>query len=148
MYRKLLVPTDGSVLATKAINHAIGLGKETGATLTIVTVTDMWSPWEMARNARSRHTAPVEDYEEKATANARMVLEDARRLVEGEGLKVETVHIPDRQTAAGIVETAKQRDCDLIVIATHGRRGIEHLVMGSDTTEVLHLSPVPVLVVR
>ena len=82
MYRKLLVPTDGSVLATKAINHAIGLGRETGATLTIVTVTDMWSPWEMARNARSRHAAPVEDFEEKATANAKMVLEDARRLVE------------------------------------------------------------------
>ena len=84
----------------------------------------------------------------KITAFAGMVLDEARNMVEQIGISAELVHIPDAHAATAIVETAKSRGRDLIVMASHGRRGLRRLFLGSQTSEVLADGSVPVLVVH
>jgi nucleotide-binding universal stress UspA family protein len=148
MYRKLLIPTDGTELATKAVTQGVGLAKETGASVILVAVTDMWSPWEISRESRMGGVNPIAVYEEHAKKAADKVLAGARKVAEAAGVAVETLHVADKATADGIVDAAKEKGADLIVMATHARRGIGQLLLGSETTEVLHLSKIPVLVVR
>jgi len=148
MYRKLLIATDGSQLAGKAVEQGINLAKETNASIVFVTVTAMWSPSEMTGEVTSGRVNPMQHYEDSVAAAAKKVLDAAVKKAEGAGLKAEGVHVADEGTAQGVVETAEKRGCDLILMATHGRRGLNRLLLGSETTEVLHLSKVPVLVVR
>ncbi|HEX5425079.1 MAG TPA: universal stress protein, partial [Candidatus Acidoferrales bacterium] len=76
------------------------------------------------------------------------VLDEARAMAEQIGISVEPLHVPNAYPAAAIIETAKSRGCDLIVMASHGRRGFTKLFLGSQTSEVLADGSVPVLVVR
>jgi nucleotide-binding universal stress UspA family protein len=90
---------------------------------------------------------PIEDYEKAAAENAARILSAFGAAAQAAGVDCETVHINDFP-AEGIVETAQVRGCDLIVMASHGRRGLSKLLLGSQATRVLALSPVPVLVCR
>ena len=148
MYNKILIPTDGSELATKAVAHGAMLAKQVGASVVIVTVTESWSPLEMATQAEQGKQKPIELYETVAGKAAREILDAAAALADAEGIKTETVHIPDREPAVGIIETANMHDCDLIVMASHGRRGLGRMLLGSQTAEVLAFSKLPVLVLR
>ena len=148
MYRKILIPTDGSELATKAVEHGAKLAKQVGATVVIVTVTESWSPLEMADKVEQGKQNPIEQYETVAGKAAKETLKAAAVLADAEGIKTETVHIPDREPAVGIIETADMYDCDLIVMASHGRRGLGRMLLGSQTAEVLAFSKLPVLVLR
>lgn len=148
MYQKILIPTDGSELATKAVAHGAMLAKQVGASVIIVTVTESWSPLEMADKVDQGTQNPIEHYETLAVKAAREILETAVTLADAEGIKTETVHIPDREPAVGIIETADMYDCDLIVMASHGRRGLGRMLLGSQTAEVLAFSELPVLVLR
>jgi nucleotide-binding universal stress UspA family protein len=91
---------------------------------------------------------PVADYDERMSAAANRILfgvsEAARKL----GVSCATLHAKDRHPADGIIETAKERGCDLIVMASHGRRGLSRVLLGSQATKVVTLSTVPVLVCR
>lgn len=87
-------------------------------------------------------------FQEGQARNAEQILAPAKIAAEKLGVEVKTLHIPDAYAAEAIVDVAKAEDCSLIVMASHGRRGLGRLLLGSQTSEVLTHSPVPVLVVR
>jgi len=89
----------------------------------------------------------VDSYNAACKEHADKVLDGARAIAEQIGVSAEFLHVPDAHPAAAIIETAKFRGCDLIVMASHGRRGLRKLLMGSQTSEVLADGNVPVLVV-
>ena len=148
MYKHILIPTDGSELATKGLLHGLVLAKNQGAAVTIITVTDMWPALAMAQEARGSTLQPTEIYEKQAAEAARMVLDEAVKLAQSQGVNAETLHVADQHPAEGIIATSTNRGCDLIVMASHGRRGLSRLMLGSQAYEVLSHSTVPVLVVR
>ncbi len=144
MYRHILIATDGSELATKGLDHGLNLAKLTRASVTIVTVTDVWASSALA----AAGPATIADYENAMNAAVDEILADASKMAEETGVQFTTLHIPNRYAADAIVETAQETKADLIVMASHGRRGFRRLILGSQTTEVLQSSTVPVLVVR
>jgi nucleotide-binding universal stress UspA family protein len=148
MYRKILVATDGSQLAGKAVDHGIGLAKATGAALLFVTVTGMWSAFEIAAESDQGVRHPIETYEAMARNAAHKILAACGESAGAAGVKFETMHVPDSLPADGIIATATEKGCDLIVMASHGRRGVTRMMLGSQTAEVLAYGKVPVLVVR
>jgi nucleotide-binding universal stress UspA family protein len=102
----------------------------------------------MAAEVQSGHTNPIADYEEKEKAWAQKILAGISETARAMGVACETVHVLDRHPADGIVQTADSKNCDLIVMASHGRRGIDRLLLGSQTLKVLAHTKRPVLVVR
>jgi nucleotide-binding universal stress UspA family protein len=148
MYKNILIPTDGSDLANKAVSHGAELAKTVGASVVIVTVTENWSALEMAAKVEQGKKNPIELYESMAGKEAREILAAAETAAKAHGITPETVHIPDREPAVGIIETAEMHDCDLIVMASNGRRGLGRMLLGSQTAEVLAFSKLPVLVLR
>ena len=148
MYRNILIATDGSDLASKGVDHGITLAKEMGASVIIVTVTELWSAIEMAGESIRGTSHPMERYEDVADASAQKILAAAKAVAKGAGVQCETLHVRDRVPAEGIIATANDKDCDLIVMTSHGRRGLNRMLLGSQTAEVLAYSKVPVLVLR
>ena len=145
MYKHILIATDGSELAHKAVVQGFGLAKVVGAKVTVVTVTEPWTavvPGEMGM------AFPVDDYEKGAKENAAGILGAIKGEAAKAGVACETMHVADQYPAEGIIGAAKSQGCDLIVMASHGRRGISRLLIGSQTNQVVVHSEVPVLVVR
>lgn len=148
MYRNILIATDGSELATRALDHAIALAKDVGAQLTVVTVSEMGPAMDMVRQHAAQGSDSEAQFEAAVLAAAQRVLDAAARKADVAGVSCVTVHIPDRHPADAIVEAARERGADLIVMASHGRRGFNRILLGSQTIEVLTHSKVPTLVVR
>lgn len=145
MYKHILIATDGSELAQKAIDQGFELAKALAAKVTAVTVTEPWiavAPGEMAV------AFPVEEYEKGAAANAARILSVVDAAARQSGVTCDTLHVKDQFPAEGIIETAKERGCDLIVMASHGRRGLTRLLLGSQANKVVTHSTVPVLICR
>lgn len=145
MYKHILIATDGSEFAGKAVTTGLALAKQLSAAVTAVTVTE---PWTVLVAGEMALGFPYQEYETGAAENAARILAAVSEAGKGIGIACGTVHIPDRFPAEAIVECAKDRDCDLIVMASHGRRGLSKLLLGSETTRVLTHSSVPVLVCR
>jgi len=141
MYANILLSTDGSDVARKGIEHGIALAKALNAKVTVLTVTE--SP--MLYLPRKEDLV---NWETASKERASEVLDEARAMVEQIGISAELLHVSDAHPATAIIETAKSRGCDLIVMASHGRRGLRKLVLGSQTSEVLMDGSVPVLVVH
>lgn len=148
MYGKILVATDGSALADKAVRHGLALATALGATVVIVTVTEMWSALEMSRAEDDGALDAIKTYERVASDRASEVLAAAARQAEDSGVPCETLHVADRKPSDGILDAAGKTGADLIVMATHGRRGMNRVLLGSQTNEVVVRSTIPVLVVR
>jgi len=148
MYKHILIATDGSELASQAVAHGIALAKEHKALVTVVTVTELWSALDMARETRHGNRDPLGQYEAVAVAAAKRILDKAGQIATSQGVPCNLLHVPDQHPAEGIVTTAKERGCDLIVMASHGRRGVDRILLGSRAYEVLTHSKVPVLIVR
>ena len=146
MFKHILVATDGSALAAHAVEKALTLAKALSARVTAVHVTELWSATEMASKASMGELHPVEDYEARAGAYARKILDAAANSASAAGVPCETLHVADARPADGIVSTATKNNCDLIVMASHGRRGVSRLVLGSQASEVLAHSKIPVLI--
>lgn len=145
MYKNILIATDGSELAHKAVAQGFALAKALGSNVTVVTITEPWTavvPGEMGM------AFPIDDYEKGAAEGAKTILEATLAEAKAAGIACETVHVSDQYPAEGIISTAKDKGCDLIVMASHGRRGISRLLIGSQTNQVVVHSEVPVLVVR
>jgi nucleotide-binding universal stress UspA family protein len=161
MYANILLSTDGSDVARKGVEQGIALAKALNAKVTVIAVTEPmaidyasgipgWSPpqqdsfnppaWIPTREE-------VESFNAGRKAFAGSVLDGAGAMAEQIGISAELVHIPDAHPATAIIETAKSRGCDLIVMGSHGRRGLRKLFLGSQTSEVLADGSVPVLVV-
>ncbi|NJM34812.1 MAG: universal stress protein [Rhodomicrobium sp.] len=145
MYKHILIPTDGSELSEKAIHHGVALAKALGAEVTIATATE---PWDAVIVGEVAVVLPPQQYEQTASKTAENILSAARRIAEKDGLACHALHIKDRHPAEGIVDAVKEKGCDLIVMASHGRRGFSRLILGSEANEVVTHSPVPVLIVR
>jgi nucleotide-binding universal stress UspA family protein len=148
MYKHILIATDGSELARKAEIAGLTLAKELAAKATAVTVTEPWDAVSMAGLAERNVRNPVADYEEGVAASASRVLRAVDEEAGKIGVSCASVHVKDKQPAAGIIDTAKERGCDLVVMASHGRSGISRMLLGSQATKVITLSPVPVLICR
>jgi nucleotide-binding universal stress UspA family protein len=149
VYKHVLIATDGSTLATKALEHGLDLAKRDNAQVTVVTVTEPWSPLEMAKEAReNRWSDPIQQFEALAAATAKRILDDAVERGRAHGVACDRIHVKDQRPAEGIIAAAKDKGCDLIVMASHGRRGAARLLLGSQAYEVLANSSVPVLIVR
>lgn len=149
MYKHILIPTDGSEVAQKGVDHGLSLAKILGAKVTIVTVTE---PFLYHAGAGGDGSAPLpahlSSYEDDQKGYADQLLAKVGEAAGKLGVSATLFHMPDAQPAEAIVETAKTEGCSLIVMASHGRRGLGRLLLGSQTAEVLMYSPVPVLVVR
>ncbi|MDP2355334.1 MAG: universal stress protein [Beijerinckiaceae bacterium] len=147
MHKHILIATDGSELATLAVRQGLELAKQLGAKVTIMTGTQLWSVIEMVRHAEDARN-PIERYEEMASMHANKVLTAAAAIAAEHGVACETMHIKDTKPSDAIVETAEKSGCDLIVMASHSRRGVNKLLLGSETARVLALTTLPVLVYR
>jgi nucleotide-binding universal stress UspA family protein len=148
MYKTILISSDGSELAGKAVANGLALAKSLDAKVIAVTVSEPWPPTEMAAEVERGQPHPIEDFEKAMASWAATVLEGVAAKAKDAGVTCETVHVADRHPADGIVETAKAKGCDLIVMASHGRRGVKRLLLGSVAAEVLAHSTIPVLVYR
>ena len=149
MYANILLSTDGSDVASKGVEHGIALAKALNAKATIVTVTEPL-PIDFGGGHDSGWVpsqGEIDRFDAACRARAGKVLDQARAMAERSGMAVELLHVPNSHPATAIVETAKSRGCDLIVMASHGRRGLRKLFLGSQTSEVLVNGSVPVLVV-
>lgn len=149
MYKHILIPTDGSEVAQKGVDHGLSLAKTLGARVTIVTVTEPF-PYHARAGGDGWVPLPVDvsGYEDGQKRFADQLLAKVGEAAGQLGVSAALSHLPDAQPAEAIVETAKTEGCSLIVMASHGRRGLGRLLLGSQTSEVLTYSPVPVLVVR
>jgi nucleotide-binding universal stress UspA family protein len=146
IYEKILIATDGSELAGRAVAHGLKLAKELKVPVVVVTVTPMWSGLEIAHELTTAN--PIERYQESAAAWAQRILDEADKQAKAAGVSFELVHVPESAPAEGIIATADKQGCDLIVMASHGRRGLGRLILGSQANEVLVYSKVPALIVR
>jgi len=144
MYRHILIATDGSELAQKAVTTGLALARELKAKVTAVTATEPWSGMVITESAL---VFPIEDYEKAAKENAERILAGVSAAARDAGVPCEMLHISDFP-AEGIVAAANTKGCDLIVMASHGRRGLSRLLLGSQAARVLALSSVPVLICR
>lgn len=148
MYKKILVSTDGSKFGSKAVAHGVNLAASVGASVVLITTTEMWSGIDMARKASAGVSDPVNSYEKAAADAAGKILSAAEAVAAKAGVKVETLHVKDKHPAEAIIKTATDKKCNLIVLGSHGRRGIEKVLMGSVASEVITRATLPVLVVK
>ena len=144
MFKHILVATDGSDIADKAVAQGLALAAALGAKVTAVTVT---MPWSSSPEGEWPIFFPIEDYERAASASAQRLLQAVSERAKSAGVAFDAVHVKGQYPAEGIRE-AKSRTCDLIVMASHGRRGVARLVLGSEAMRVLTHSSVPVLICR
>ena len=151
MYANILLSTDGSDVARKGVKHGIGLAKALGAKVTVITVTEPLPVFIYGSGDAPGWTPSkqeIDSFDAACKERAGKVLDDARAMAERIGISAELLHVPNAPPATAIIETAKSRGCDLIVMASHGRRGLRKLLLGSQTSYVLADGSVPVLVVR
>jgi nucleotide-binding universal stress UspA family protein len=150
MYANILLSTDGSDVARKGVKHGIALAKALNAKVTVITVTEPL-PVDLGSGHASGWIPSQEEFDSFDAAckqRAGEVLDEVRVMADQIGIFAELLHVPNAHAATAIIETAKSRGCDLIVMGSHGRRGFQRLVVGSETWEVLAGGGVPVLVVR
>jgi nucleotide-binding universal stress UspA family protein len=144
MYKRILVPTDGTDITSKAVDQAIALARLTGAQLYAIGVKE---PFPYSAISEMQPVPPQEFYDAQeriAAAHVKVATDAAAAAgVVCQGHTVEALHPWE-----AIIDHAKTQGCDLIVMASHGRRGVSALLLGSETQKVLTHSTLPVLVVR
>ena len=144
MFTRILIATDGSDLAGKAVATGLSLAKSLKAKVTFVAVTEPRTHLVPDKALAS----PVDEHDAALISAARSILataqEDAGRL----GVASETVHVANEYPAEAILNESKARGCDVIVMASHGRRGLSRLLLGGETLRVVTHSTIPVLVCR
>ncbi|MGI9478502.1 MAG: universal stress protein [Hyphomicrobiaceae bacterium] len=145
MYSNILVATDGSDIADKAVQHAVALAKSLNAKLTAVMVTE---PFEAVAFTDNLSVVNPADYAARSEAYAQEILSKAIEHAKAAGVTCETLHQDSHWPYAGIIDAAEQANTDLIVIGSHGRRGLEGLLLGSQAMKLLTHSKTPTLVVR
>jgi nucleotide-binding universal stress UspA family protein len=149
MYANILISTDGSDVARKGVKHGIALAKALKAKATVITVTEALEV-DYGTGLQGGMFPSQEEFDRFDAAckeSAGKVLDEARAMAEQIGISAELLHVPNAYPAPAIIETAKSRSCDLIVMASHGRSGLRKLLLGSQTSQVLADGSVPVLVV-
>ena len=142
MYRHILIPTDGSELSKLAVEEGVALAKALDARVTIITVTTPFQP------AAVMLTDTPERYKEHMAVSAEQYLDEGKRVAAAAGVECDLVQIEHEHPYKAIIDAAQQRGCDAIHMASHGRRGISAVLLGSETLKVLTHSTIPVIVCR
>ena len=147
MFKNLLVPVDGSKLSLKAVDKALEMAKESGASLTVMTVVPPY-PAMYAGDGYVIEPMSTGAWEKAMKNNAEKTLAVVEKRAKAADVPVTLLAVKDDPPYAGIIATAKKKKSDLIIMASHGRRGISGLLLGSETVKVLTHSTTPVLVYR
>lgn len=147
MYQRILVTTDGSQLSERAVEHAIALADLTGAELVALRVAPRY-PQTYFEGGVALGTPEVRQIEKQWEEEARQTVVAVKTLAQARQVKVKPITVKSDLIAEAIIAAAKRHKCDLIVMASHGRRGIKRLLLGSETQQVLTHSHIPVLVLR
>jgi nucleotide-binding universal stress UspA family protein len=145
MYHHILIATDGSELSARAVEHGVKLARSVGAKVSFLTVTEPFHVFSFDAD-QIEDTRP--EFAKHMEARAEHTLATAGAVAAAAGISFETIHREGDQPYEIILEIAEARRCDLIIMASHGRRGVSALLLGSETMKVLTHSPRPVLVVR
>ena len=146
MYSRILVPLDGSPTADLALHHAAVLARLNGATIVLLHVIE-----EMKHsNGFERPRIYIEEVRAGFLAAGQKLLDEAALRLRQEGLAVETVLLESKgeRVSVLIAQQALTTQCELVVLGTHGRRGVDRLLMGSDAEQLARIAPVPVMLVR
>ncbi|WPH19658.1 universal stress protein [Variovorax paradoxus] len=148
MYKRILVPTDGSSLSEQAAATAIDLALLAGAELVSVTVAHL-QPYGYFEGSMVLNQREIEASQEQVEQSAQRMVDAVRSAAIAKGVRsAQAIVMKSNQVAEAIIATAKNQQCDLIVMASHGRRSLARLLMGSETLHVLTHSHIPVLVLR
>ena len=147
MYKHILIPTDGSEVAEKAVKAGIAYAAEALAKVTLFTaVPEYEPPGEGAVLARK--VVSMADHDRESERKARAVFAEGARAASAAGVEFDTDYAQSNQPSRAIVEAAKRNGCDAIVMGSHGRKGIARLVHGSQALDVLSHCDLPTLVLR
>jgi nucleotide-binding universal stress UspA family protein len=146
MYRHILIPTDGSALAEKAVSHGLSLAKSVGAKVTAIIVEAPFDVYGVPESKIREMSKAFSDYEDQIKKHAAKVLNHVADAAKAAGVACESAHVEHYHPYEAIIATAKEKGCDLIVMASHGRSGISAILIGSTTNKVLTHTEIPVLV--
>lgn len=147
MFRHILVPTDGSPLSVDAVVRAISFAREAGARITFFCAVQPWPKMYYGEGAIFDPHLPA-NFREAMQGTAEDILDDAERRAREAGVDCGKLTLVSEEPYEAIIEAAQRTGCDLIFMASHGRRGVKALVLGSETQKVLTHSCIPVLVHR
>lgn len=147
MYTRILVATDGSALSNKAVQAATSLAALTGATLVALKVVPHY-PRSYTEGALPLDLKDVQQIESQWITDAQALVDGIKAEAGAQGVTVTALVAKAELVAEAVIATAKEHECDLIVMASHGRKGIKRLLLGSETQHVLTHSHIPVLVLR
>ena len=147
MYQRILIATDGTPLSNKAADHGIELAALAGAQVIVLKVVPRY-PVSYFEGGMSIPVKTVGNVERQWADAAQAVVDKVKAAAEARGVKAKAVTKMSDLVSESIIATAKKYKCDLIVMASHGRKGIKRVLMGSETTQVLTHSHIPVLVLR
>jgi nucleotide-binding universal stress UspA family protein len=145
MYTNILIPTDGSELAGKAVKYGIALAKRIGAKVTVLTVLQPFHTF--TTNTQMIEDTPAQ-YKTRMQQHAEKSLGAVAAAAQAAGVACETVQVEHEHPYQAIIDIAGLKGCDLIVMASHGRHGLSAIVLGSETVKVLTHCKIPVLVHR
>lgn len=145
MFKHILLPTDGSAASDLAVQQAVQLARDMGARVTGIHVA---APFHTFTYRVDMIEDTEEQYEKESEERARKVLATVEQQARECGVPCDTMVVRSDDPHQAIIDTAFQRQCDLIAMASHGRRGVRGLLLGSETQKVLTHSKIPVLVYR
>ena len=147
MYKRILVATDGSTLSKKAVASAIDLAALSSAELVAIKITPRY-PQSYFEGSLPLSASEVTKIEKQWTEAAQKVVDGVAKAAASKGVTVKSVVVKSDIVSDALIAAAKKYKVDLIVMASHGRRGIKRLLLGSETQQVLTHANVPVLVLR
>ena len=147
MYQRILVATDGSALSKKAVKHAISLAASTGASLVALKVVPRY-PVSFFDGSATLSVETVSEAEKKWVTDAEGQLDAVVKEAQSAGVKAKTAVVKSDLIAESIISAARKHKADLVVMASHGRKGLKRILLGSEALAVLTHSEVPVLILR
>jgi nucleotide-binding universal stress UspA family protein len=147
MYKRILVPTDGSVLSRKAIRSAIELAASAGAEVVGLNVVPLY-PTSYFEGGSSVSATQVARTEKQWAEQGQAIADEVGNAAEKAGVKARAITVRSDLVAEAILRAARKHRCDLVVMASHGRKGLKRLLLGSETQHVLTHGAIPVLVLR
>jgi nucleotide-binding universal stress UspA family protein len=147
MYQRILVATDGSKLSKKAVSSAIDLAAVCGAELVALKVVPRY-PQSYFEGGIALENNEVPAVEQRWADEGKAVVDAVKKAADAKGVKSKAVVVKSDVVSDALLAAAKKHQCDLIVMASHGRKGIKRLLLGSETQHVLTHSSIPVLVLR
>ena len=145
MYKRILIPTDGSTLSESAVGQGVALAKSIGAAIIALTVSPKFHTFVLDPNVVADTPA---SYEQHCNERATRYLGFAENMARAAGVPCKGLHVIEDHPYLAIIDAAKEEGCDLIFMASHGRKGISAVVLGSETAKVLTHTTIPTLVCR